>query len=149
MQITRSVTIIGQGATILFDQDAGGNPTPWPWTATGAIYVNFPRDGQAYPGQPSKFHDQIRRGTGLGQSVRYVDPENTGGINHAGIDTGDRIHLRSTQSLTLQNMSVFGPPAYDASSFQNLQNQASASGMVYVGEPAVGLVQDPDPVGLR
>ncbi len=43
LQITHSVTIIGQGVTILFDQNQpGGNTAPWPATATGAIYVNFP-----------------------------------------------------------------------------------------------------------
>ena len=147
LQITRSVTIIGQGATILFDQDAGGNPTPWPWTATGAIYVNFP------PGTVKHTQVNLQNFTiTFDEAPVWAnpsgtwDPENTGGINHAVIDTGDQNTPQSTQWLTLQNMSVFGPPAYDASSFQNLQNQASASGMVYVGEPAMSLVQT-DPGG--
>ncbi|MGO9596466.1 MAG: hypothetical protein ACLP7Q_00415 [Isosphaeraceae bacterium] len=152
LQITHSVTIIGQGDTILFDQDhAGGDTSAWPATATGAIYVNFP------PGTVKhtqvvlqnftiKFDEAPAWNNPSGTQPALWDPENTAGINHAVIDTGDLNTPQSTQWLTLQNMRVYGPPAYDASSFQHLQIQASTGGMVYVGEPAMTLVQT-DPGG--
>ena len=146
------MTIFGQGDTILFDQDhAGGDTSAWPSTATGAIYVNFP------PGTVKhtqvvlqnftiKFDEAPVWNNPSGTQPALWDPENTAGINHAVIDTGDSNTPQSTQWLTLQDMRVYGPPAYDASSFQNLQNQASTRGMVYVGEPAMTLVQT-DPGG--
>ena len=39
LEITHSVQIIGNNATLLFDQ---GNTAAWPATASGAIYVDTP-----------------------------------------------------------------------------------------------------------
>lgn len=69
------------------------------------------------------------------------DPQNSAGISHAVIDTGDQNTPQSTQWVTLQNLAVYGPPAYNGSSFAALQVQAAANGQVYVGEPAMPLVQ--------
>jgi len=150
LKITHSVKIVGNSATLLFDQ---GSTAAWPSTASGAIYV----DASAYtniqleldsftikfdPGSPIRWSNPSGTGPAL------FDPENNpGGTQHAVIDTRDsNINLNIT-ILTLNGMTVQGPPAFDGSSYTSLQARLANSGDTthqYVGEQDIDLIRAND-----
>src|SRR5262249_26136181 len=75
------------------------------------------------------------------------DPENDQGIAHAVIDTRDSNSNANRDVLTLSGLSVYGPPAFDASSYASLQTALAQSGDTnhqYVGEQAIDLVRTND-----
>ena len=92
LEITHSVQIIGNNATLLFDQ---GDTAAWPATASGAIYVDTP----IYDNIQLDLEDftikfdmssPIRWSNPAGTTPALFDPENNpAGIQHAVIDTGD------------------------------------------------------------
>ncbi len=130
LEITHSVQIIGNNATLLFDQ---GSTAPWPATASGAIYVDTP------------FYDNIQldlddftiefnmstpialeqspRGRRLRSTTRKNNPA---GIQHAVIDTGDSNPNTNITIYTFDNLTIDGPPAFDGGSYARLQSQLAA-----------------------
>jgi hypothetical protein len=81
-----------------------------------------------------------------GDAPTTWDPENNpDGVAHAVIDLGNGNDPESSQQLTLTSVNIYGPPAYDAGNgnFSYLQQQGLSNGNthVYVGEPAMPLVQ--------
>jgi hypothetical protein len=149
LKITHSVTIIGQGDTILFDQDADGTVTDWPSSASGAIYVDAAPNSHtriSLSDLTIRFDEAPVWDNPPGSIPAQWDPENSLGIAHAVIDTGDQNTTQNTQYLTLQGVSIYGPPAYDANVspiFSTLQALALAQNppAVYVGEPAMKLIE--------
>jgi hypothetical protein len=149
LKITHSVTIIGQGDTILFDQDAGGNVTDWPSAASGAIYVATAPNSHTritLSDLTIRFDEAPIWDNPPGSNPAQWDPENSLGIPHAVIDTGGQNSTQNTQYLTLQGVSIYGPPAFDANkspSFSDLQVLARAQNppAIYVGEPAMKLIE--------
>ena len=126
IEITHSVTIIGNNATLLFQQ---GETPAWPATASGAIYVDAPAYTNiqlTLTGFTIRFDMSapIRWSNPSGAGPALFDPENNpAGIEHAVIDTGDSNTNLNVTILTLSDMSISGPPAFDASSFSLLQAQ--------------------------
>jgi len=151
LEITHSVTIVGNNATLFFQQ---GDTAPWPATASGAIYVDAP----AYHNIQLKLDDltikfdmssPIRWSNPPGTTPALFDPENNpAGSQHAVIDTGDsNINLNST-ILTLNNIQIYGPPAFDGSSYGSLQAQLAQGGDTldqYVGEQDMSVVRTNGP----
>ena len=93
LEITHSVQIIGNNATLLFDQ---GDTAAWPATASGAIYVDTPfYDNIQLDLEDFTIKFNMSSPIQLEQSGREItpalyDPENNpAGIQHAVIDTGD------------------------------------------------------------
>lgn len=83
----------------------------------------------------------------LGDEPVLWDPENDLGIEHAVIDTRDSNNNENRDVLTLNGVAIYGPPAFDASSFSSLQSKLQQSGDTiheYVGEPAIDLVRAND-----
>jgi hypothetical protein len=147
LEITHSVAIIGTNSTLLFQQ---GSTAAWPASASGAIYVNAPSYTNiqlTLSGFTIRFDMSapIVWSNAPGAGPAFFDPENDpAGIQHAVIDTGDsNINLNLT-SLTLSNMQIYGPPAFDGSAFGAITAQFGQSGITpgqYVGELAMDLVR--------
>jgi hypothetical protein len=150
MVLTHSVRIVGQGATLLFQQGATAD---WPASASGAISVDTPDYTNIHvelddftiefdPGAP------IRWSNPTGNQPVLWDPENNpGGIVHAVIDTRDSNTNLNRDILTLNGMTISGPPAFDGSSFTSLQAQLRQSGDAthqYAGEAALDLIRTND-----
>ena len=150
LEITHSVALIGNNSTLLFQQ---GSTAAWPATASGAIYVNSPAYTNiqlTLSGFTIKFDmsTPLRWSNPPGAGPSLFDPENNpAGIEHAVIDTRDSdINLNLT-SLTLTDMQITGPPAFDGSSFATIAaqvGQTDAPSASYVGEPAMSLVRSND-----
>jgi hypothetical protein len=147
LEITHSVNIVGNHATLLFQQ---GTTPAWPANASGAIYIDAP----AYTNIQLELADftikfdssaplQWANPPGPGPAV--YDPENNpAGIPHAVIDTGDSNTNLNMTLLTLSNMTISGPPAFDGSTFSSLQSQLVQQGnqaSQYVGEQALDLIR--------
>ncbi len=150
LEITHSVAIIGDNSKLLFEQ---GSSAAWPASASGAIYV----DASAYTnieltlsGFTIAFDMSapIRWSNPSGAGPALYDPENNpAGIEHAVIDTRDSNTNLNLTSLTLSNMQIDGPPAFDGALFGTLSSQVSQSvgaGAVYAGELAMDLVRTND-----
>jgi hypothetical protein len=150
LEITHSVKIVGNNATLLFDQ---GNTAAWPSTASGAIYVDAPAytniqltlDNFTIQFVPSA---SIRWSNPSGTEPAQFDPENnTSDTSLAVIDTRDSNTNLNTTRLTLNGMTVQGPPAFDGSSYTSLQAQLANSGGTayqYVGEQDIDLIRTND-----
>ncbi len=150
LALTHSVRIVGNGATLLFQQ---GATAAWPAAASGAIYVDPP----AYTNIQVELDDftiefapgaPIRWSNPAGTQPALWDPENNpGGIAHAVIDTRDSNTNLNRDLLTLNGMTISGPPAFDGSSFSSLQAQLQQSGDTthqYVGEQDLDLIRTND-----
>lgn len=146
LEITHSVKIIGNGATLLFQQ---GDAPAWPASASGAIYVSqviYANIQLELDDFTIKFDMSapLRWSNPAGTSPALWDPENNpGGYDHAVLDTRDSNSNENQTFLTLNGMSIYGPPAFDGSSFANLVTQLAQSGDTtheYVGEPDVDLI---------
>jgi len=150
LEITHAVKIVGNNATLLFQQ---GNTAAWPAAASGAIYVDTP----AYTNIQLELDDftitfdmstPIRWSNAAGAGPAIYDPENNpGGVAHAVIDTRDSNTNLNMTLLTLRNMKIDGPPAFDGSSFSSLQAQLQQAGDYthqYVGEQALDLIMTND-----
>jgi hypothetical protein len=150
LEITHSVQIVGNNATLLFDQ---GTTTAWPSTASGAIYVDAP----AYTNIQLELNhftirfdpsSPIRWSNPSGTGPALFDPENNpGDIQHAVIDTRDSNTNLNITILTLNSMTIQGPPAFDGSSYPSLQARLANSGDTtdqYVGEQDIDLVRTND-----
>ncbi len=150
LEITHSVALIGKNSTLLFQQ---GSTADWPASASGAIYVNTPAYTNiqlTLSGFTIKFDQSapLRWSNPPGDGPLLFDPENNpAGIEHAVIDTRDSdINLNLT-SLTLTDMQITGPPAFDASAFASIVAQIGQTGdpsASYVGESAMSLVRAND-----
>ena len=150
LEITHPVKIVGNKATLFFQQ---GNTAAWPADASGAIYV-------ADPGYTNiqltlenftirfDMSAPIRWSNPAGTQPALWDPENNpGGISHAVIDTRDSNTNLNRDILTLTGMTIYGPPAFDGSSYATLQAQLVQSGDTsheYVGEQAIDLIRAND-----
>jgi hypothetical protein len=150
LEITHSVKINGQGATLLFDQ---GNTAPWSSTASGAIYVDAP----AYTNIQLELTDftikfdpssPIRWANPAGAGPALYDPENNpAGISHAVLDTRDSNTNLNMTLLTLSSMTIEGPPAFDGASFSSRRAQLLQAGDTahqYVGEQDLDVVRTND-----
>ncbi len=149
LEITHSVHIVGNGATVYFQQ---GSTAAWPAGASGAIYVSDP-GGTNIQVELDDFtikfdtSQPIRWSNPSGTSPALWDPENDQGIVHAVIDTRDSNSNENRDVLTLSGMSVYGPPAFDGSTYAGLQQALAQSGDTsheYVGEQAIDLVRAND-----
>src|SRR5262249_24981399 len=130
-----------------------GATAAWPSAASGAIYVDTPAYSNIHveldhftirfdPGAP------IRWSNPPGTQQALWDPENNpGGIVHAVIDTRDSTTNLNREILTLNGMTISGPPAFDGSSFTDLEARLRQSGDTihdYVGEQDVDLIRTND-----
>lgn len=150
LEITHSIDIIGNGATLYFDQ---GNTAAWPASAPGAIYVSDP-GGTNIQVTLSGFtitFDQsqpLRWSNPAGTTPALFDPEdNPDGVTRAVIDTRDANSNENRDLITLTGVTVEGPPAFDGSSDSALQAELAASGdtiHVYAGEQAIDLLEAND-----
>lgn len=149
LEITHSVRIIGNGATLYFQQ---GNTAAWPASASGAIYVSDP-GGTNIQVELDHFtiafdmSRPIRWSNPPGSSPALWDPENDLGIVHAVINTRDSNSNENRAVLTLRGMTVFGPPAFDESTYAALRTKLAQSGDTsheYVGEQAIDLLRAND-----
>ncbi len=151
IEITHSVEIVGNNATLLFDQ---GDTAAWPSTASGAIYVDAPvytniqltLDNFTIKFDPNS---PIRWSNPAGNRARSVRPgEQPGGYSTvAVIDTRDSNTNLNITILTLNGMTIQGPPAFDGSSYTSLQAQLANSGDTthqYVGEQDIDLIRTND-----
>lgn len=148
LEITHSVHIIGNGATLYFDQ---GNTAAWPASASGAIYTgglngNVQIDLENFT---IRFNTSqpIRWSNPAGVTPALWDPENTQGISHAVLDTRDSSSNAIRDFLTLNGVSIYGPPAFDAASYAALQSALAKTGDTshqYVGELAIDLIRTND-----
>jgi hypothetical protein len=147
LEITHSVKIVGNNATLLFQQ---GSTAPWPASASGAIYVDTPSYDNIQVELDNvtiKFDMSapIRWSSPPGTSPALYDPEdNPTGTQHAVIDTADSNGNSYMTLLTLKNVQLYGPPAFDGASFASLQSQLVQQGDTvdqYVGEPDMLLVR--------
>ena len=149
LEITHSVKIVGNGATLLFQQ---GNTAAWPASASGAIYTSNPGGTNLqldFENFTIRFDmsQPIRWSNPAGDTPALWDPMNNLGIIHAVIDTRDSNSNQNRDVLTLSGVSIYGPPAFDASSFASLSAQAQQIGggaWKYAGEPAMNLVRTND-----
>ena len=150
IEITHSVQIVGNNATLLFDQ---GDTAAWPSTASGAIYVDAP----VYTNIQLTLDDftikfaansPIRWSNPPGTVPALFDPEdNPAGTSVAVIDTRDSTTNLNITILTLNGMTIQGPPAFDGSSYTSLQSQLANSGDTthqYVGEEDIDLIRTND-----
>jgi hypothetical protein len=146
LEITHSVKIVGNNATLLFEQ---GDTAAWPATASGAIYVassagNIQVELDSFT---IKFDmsSPIRWSNPQGVTPALYDPENNPyGIQHAVIDTFDSNNNSNMTLLTLSDMVVTAPPAFDGASASSLQSQLAQGGDTtnqYVGEQAMNLIR--------
>ncbi len=150
LEITHSVTIVGNGATLYFQQ---GQTAAWPASASGAIYVDTPTYDNIQltlenftiefdPSEPIRWNNPPDSGPAL------FDPENNpAGVEHAVIDTRDSNTNLNITILSLNNMSIYGPPAFDGSTFSSLQaelEQQWGTEYVYAGEQDIDLVRTND-----
>jgi hypothetical protein len=150
LEITHSVKIIGNQATLLFQQ---GNTPAWPASASGAIYVSQNVYGNIQL-ELDNFTIKIDMSAPLrwsnppGTVPALWDPENNpGGYVHAVIDTRDSNSNANDTMLTLSGMSIYGPPAIDGSAYSALQAQLAQSGDTtheYVGEQDIDLLRAND-----
>jgi hypothetical protein len=149
LEITHSVQIVGNGATLYFQQ---GDTAAWPASASGAIYVSDP-GGTNIQVELDDFtikfdmSQPIRWSNPSGTSPALWDPENNQGIVHAVIDTQDSNSNENRDVLTLSGMSIYGPPAFDGSTYAGLQQDLVQSGDTtheYVGEQAIDLIRAND-----
>jgi len=150
LEITHPVKIIGNGATLLFQQ---GNTPAWPASAAGAVYVDPSGYGNIQlelDHLTIKFamSAPIRWSNPAGAAPALWDPENNpGGYVHAVLDTRDANANLNDTLLTLNGVSIYGPPAFDGSSFASLQSQLVKSGDTtdqYVGEQDLDLIRTND-----
>jgi hypothetical protein len=150
LELTHSVRVVGNHATLLFRQGATAN---WPASASGAIFVQ----AAPYDSIQVELDDftirfdmsaPIRWSNPQGTQPALWDPEdNPGGVVHAVIDTRDSNPNLNRVLLTLSGMTVSGPPAFDGSSFSGLEASLRQSGDTihqYVGEQAIDLVRAND-----
>ena len=89
----------------------------------------------------------IRWSNPAGTSPSLWDPENNQGITHAVIDTRDSNSNENRDVITLDGMTIYGPPAFDGSTYSGLQATLAQSGDTtheYVGEQAIDLVRAND-----
>ena len=104
LEITHSVKIVGNGATLYFQQ---GSTAAWPSSASGAIYVSDP-GGTSIQVELDNFtikfdmSQPIRWSNPSGTSPSLWDPENNLGISHAVIDTRDSNSNENRDVLTLE-----------------------------------------------
>ena len=150
IEITHSVKIVGNNATLLFDQ---GNTAAWPSTASGAIYVDAPvytniqltLDNFTIKFDPNS---PIRWSNPPGTEPALFDPENNpADTTIAVIDTRDSTTNLNITILTLNGMTIQGPPAFDGSAYPSLQTQLANSGDTihqYVGEQDIDLIRTND-----
>jgi hypothetical protein len=146
LEITHSVDIVGNGATLDFSQ---GNTAAWPAAAAGAIYVDAPSYTNIQLELTNFTIDfnqsaPIRWSNPAGEMPALYDPENNpSGVQHAVIDTRDANTNLNITILTLTGMTISGPPAFDESSYSALQTQLVQSGATtsqYVGEQDLNLI---------
>jgi len=150
LEITHSVKIVGNNATLLFQQ---GETPAWPADASGAIYVDAP----AYTNIQLELDDftikfdmstPLRWANPAAAGPAIYDPENNpGGTPHAVIDSGDSNTNLNMTLLTLSNMQIDGPPAFDGSTFSSLQAQLMqevGQAYQYVGEQDLDLIRTND-----
>jgi hypothetical protein len=150
LEIVHSVKIIGNNATLFFQQ---GGTAAWPAIASGAIYVDTPGYDNVrleLDNCTIKFDmsSPIRWSNPAGTAQALYDPENNpAGTQHAVIDTRDSNTNLNITLLTLNNVQIYGPPAFDGSSFSSLQTKLVQVGDPtdqYVGEQAMDLVRTND-----
>ena len=150
LEIVHSVKIVGNNATLLFQQ---GTTAAWPADASGAIYVDAP----GYTNIQLELDDftikfdmsaPIRWANPAGTVPAIYDPENNpNGVSHAVIDTLDSNTNLNMTLLALSNMKIYGPPAFDGSTFSSLQSKLEQDGFLtdqYVGEPDLDLIRTND-----
>ena len=80
----------------------------------------------------------------LGRHAPLYDPENNpDGVVHAVIDDEDSNINYALDVITLTSMSVYGPPAYDGSSFSSIAAQVAqiAPDHQYIGEQDMFLLR--------
>jgi hypothetical protein len=147
IKITHSVRLVGNNATLLFQQ---GNTAAWPATASGAIYVDAPTYDNIQLELDNltirfDMSSPIRWSTPSGTTPALYDPaDNPTGIQHAVIDTGDSNVNSNITSLTLNHVQILGPPAFDGASFASIRAQLAQQGHTayqYVGEQDMNLVR--------
>ena len=147
LEITHSVQIIGNGATLLFDQ---GNTAAWPASASGAIYVDTPFSDNIQLDLKNftiefNMSSPIRWSNPAGSTPALFDPENNpAGIQHAVIDTGDSTPNTNITLYSFTNLTIYGPPAFDGASFASLQSQLVQDGLSvyqYVGEQSIDTIR--------
>jgi hypothetical protein len=150
LAITHSVRIVGNNATLLFQQ---GQTAAWPADASGAIYVDAPSftNIQVELDDFTIAFDQgapLRWSNPPGTLPAYWDPENNpGGVAHAVIDTRDSNSSVNRDILTLRGMTIHGPPAFDGAAFMSLRAQLGRSGDTaheYAGEQDLDLIRTND-----
>ena len=146
LEITHSVQIVGNNATLLFQQ---GNTAAWPSTASGAIYVDtstYANIQLSLNNFTIKFDTSapIRWNNPAGTTPALYDPENNpGGVQRSVIDTGTSNNNSHITILTLKDLSIYGPPAFDGSSFTSLQSELQTQAGTtsqFVGEQEIDLV---------
>ncbi len=143
IQITHSVQIVGNNATLDFNQGSTG---AWPSSAGGAIYAN----NSSYTDIQIELENFTIK-FNMSAPIVWANPSGTQparwdpninafeNLNHAVIDTGDTNTSQNIQNIKLIDMTVYGPPAFQAANFPSIQAGAP-SGDVYVGEPDIALV---------
>ncbi len=150
LEILHSVHLIGNNSTLLFQQ---GSSAAWPASASGAIYVSTPSYTNIQlelSGFTIKFDMSapIRWSNPPGAGPALFDPENNpAGIERAVIDMRDSNTNVNMTLLTLSNMTIVGPPAFDGSSFATTSSLLSQSGdgtHQYVGELDMDLIRTND-----
>ena len=143
--ITHSVEINGNGATLEFDQTG----SPWPSSASGAITVpsnTYANIQVTLNNFTIEFADAPQWSNPSGDTPTLYDPENLpSGVNHAVIDDEDSNINYATDIFTITKMSIYGPPAYDASpsEYSYIQAEVAAAAPLdtYVGELDMPLIR--------
>ena len=156
IQISQSVEIVGNGATLKFDQQysyTGGSTANWPSTDPGAIFVNNPANTHLQielEGFTIDFTGFPVWNNPTGDTPAQYDPNNPAvpppppappqppPPSLAVINTAD--NTENTYQLSLVGMSITGPSAIDASSYGTLYTAAQQLGDLYAGEQDMPLV---------
>ena len=142
LQITHSVRIVGDGASLVFTQGSA----PWSGSASGAIYVANPGitdisvDLEDFTvrfalSAPLEWYAQAG-------STTLFDPESSGYGQKAVINTSVGNDGRNRETLTLAGMTVLGPPDFDAAPPTPPDSSHS-----YAGEPEIPLIEAGDDDG--
>ncbi len=154
IEITHTVTIVGNGATIEFQQD--GNT--WPYNSTpatdadGAFYVNEDQSANIHANLQITFEDftiefannngnpnanpPVQWGNGDGG---LFDP-NADYAPFAVINDQTQNENYDSDMITLSEMNIYGPPAFDENSPTEKYATLHQDNSTYVGEPSIPLL---------
>jgi Fibronectin type III domain len=144
LEIYNSVTINGNGDTLEFEQSGA----PWPSTATGAIFT-YSGGYQNLQITLNNFtiefaNSPIQWTNPSGYATTYYDPLYGTEPQLAVINDSTQNQSYNIDDLSLNQVSILGPPAFDSNSstenYQYLLAHDPNSGKTYAGEPALPLI---------